>query len=179
MNLSLRGFRFIDALSGLVTHGERRGMSMRITSAALRSLAIAACGLLLAGCPGTGVTGRGFSGLSASAPSTSVKPPVAVALVRALGSGLAPEPVLAKLSVRERNLAVQTEYRTLEYSAPGEPERWDGDKPSTFGEVTAARPYRVGSQDCRQYKHAFSVDGRRLEAQGTACRNEDGSWTRV
>ena len=44
------------------------------------------------------------------------------------------------------------------------------------GTVRPAQPYRVGSQDCRQYTHVIQVNGGPREARGTACRNEDGSW---
>ena len=36
-----------------------------------------------------------------------------------------------------------------------------------------AQPYRVGSQDCRQYTHTVTIDGARQTARGTACRNPD------
>ena len=44
-------------------------------------------------------------------------------------------------------------------------------------QVVAAQPYRVGSQDCRQYTHTVVQDGQTKTARGTACRNADGSWT--
>ncbi|MCR5858930.1 hypothetical protein [Mesorhizobium sp. J428] len=53
-----------------------------------------------------------------------------------------------------------------------------GDKGSgRYGEVAAAQPYRVGSQDCRQYTHTVTLGGAQNVARGTACRNSDGSWT--
>ena len=48
---------------------------------------------------------------------------------------------------------------------------------SHSGEVVAAQPYQVGSQNCRQYTHTVRIDGTPQSARGTACRNEDGSWT--
>ena len=52
---------------------------------------------------------------------------------------------------------------------------WQGSGES--GEVVAAQPYRVGSQNCRQYKHTVTAGGTTQTARGTACRNADGSWT--
>ena len=46
-----------------------------------------------------------------------------------------------------------------------------------YGEVVAASPYRVGSQDCRQYAHTVYTGGQPQKARGTACRNADGGWT--
>jgi surface antigen len=55
---------------------------------------------------------------------------------------------------------------------------WKSDRSAHYGEVMAAQPYRVGSQDCRQYTHTvFSGSGAGATARGTACRNADGSWT--
>ena len=53
---------------------------------------------------------------------------------------------------------------------------WKGDRLGRYGEVVAAQPYRVGSQDCRQYTQTVFTGGSRT-ARGTACRNADGSWT--
>ena len=73
--------------------------------------------------------------------------------------------------------ALEAEYRALEYTPSGRPVTWKGSQGNLYGEVTAAQPYRVGSQDCRQYTHTFSLNGPRQTVRGTACRNPDGSWT--
>ncbi len=52
-----------------------------------------------------------------------------------------------------------------------------GRGPHTSAEVIAAQPYRVGSQDCRQYKHTVITGAEQKTGRGTACRNPDGSWT--
>jgi len=45
------------------------------------------------------------------------------------------------------------------------------------GQVVAAAPYQVGSQNCRQYTHTVVSDGREAKARGAACRNTNGTWT--
>lgn len=43
--------------------------------------------------------------------------------------------------------------------------------------VTPTRTFRSPSgQDCRDYTTVVVIDGRRETAQGTACRQGDGSW---
>ncbi|MBU2192983.1 MAG: hypothetical protein KJ796_16355, partial [Alphaproteobacteria bacterium] len=69
------------------------------------------------------------------------------------------------------------EYRALEYTPAGDGVEWASASAGVGGEVTAAQPYRVGSQDCRQYTHSVSSGGVKQTARGTACRNPDGSWT--
>jgi len=93
------------------------------------------------------------------------------------GGGLVGRLAQDGLGRSEQVLALEAEYRTLESTPGGQKVTWRGRDESTHGEVVAAQPYRVGSQDCRQYAHTVSVDGRELTARGTACRNPDGSWT--
>lgn len=80
-----------------------------------------------------------------------------------------------KLSGSERQRALEAEYRALEAAPGGQPIAWQGGNVS--GLVVAAAPYQVGSQNCRQYSHKITVDGREIEARGAACRNQDGTWT--
>lgn len=79
------------------------------------------------------------------------------------------------LSNSDRRKALEAEYRALEYTQSGQAVAWSGSG-GRSGEVTPAQPYRVGSQDCRQYTQKVVVDGKGRTARGTACRNADGSW---
>lgn len=103
--------------------------------------------------------------------------PVSVAVVDALGGGLAGRAAGPALSQRELRQALEAEYRALEYTPAGQTVAWGQSGSAPRGEVVAGAPYRVGSQNCRQYVHSLSVDGRAASARGGACRNEDGSWT--
>ena len=91
--------------------------------------------------------------------------------------GLVGGDIGADLSRAERSVALEAEYRALEYTPSGQKVNWGDRRSGRYGEVVAASPYRVGSQDCRQYGHTVFVDGRQQKARGTACRNADGSWT--
>lgn len=96
-------------------------------------------------------------------------------LLTPLGNGLLGN-AASRLSAVDRRKALEAEYRTLEYSPAGKVTSWDGGG-SSSGDVTAAQPYQVGSQNCRQYTHTFTIGGAPQTARGTACRNPDGSWT--
>lgn len=99
------------------------------------------------------------------------------AIILAMGGGLIGGPAGQGLSQAEKTRALEAEYRALEYTPVGQPVAW-GDKASgRHGEVVAAQPYRVGSQDCRQYAHTVHTGVEPRVARGTACRNADGSWT--
>jgi len=82
-----------------------------------------------------------------------------------------------ELSRREQLAALEAEYKALETAPAGEPVRWSDARSGRSGTVTAAQPYRVGSQDCRPYSHLVEEGGRARSVRGTACRNLDGSWT--
>lgn len=83
----------------------------------------------------------------------------------------------AELTRRERLAAINAEYRALESTPAGEPVAWGDEGTGHGGTVTAAQPYRVGSQDCRPYTHVVRAGGAARSVRGTACRNADGSWT--
>lgn len=90
--------------------------------------------------------------------------------------GLANGTTAEGLGRSELRLALAAEYNALEFGQSGKPIRWDGGS-GRSGEVVPAQPYRVGTQDCRQYMHNLTVSGQTRTVKGTACRNADGSWT--
>ncbi len=94
-----------------------------------------------------------------------------------MDGGLIGGAIGSRLKDSDRRTALQAEYRALEYTPAGTAVEWQGSGGSLSGAVTAAQPYRVGSQDCRQYTQTVSSGGQKQTARGTACRNPDGSWT--
>lgn len=92
-----------------------------------------------------------------------------------MGGGLIGTASNIRLGENERRSAIGAEYRALEYTPGGTPVPWASGGVS--GEVIAYQPYRVGSQDCRQYAHAVDGGAGIQTLRGTACRNEDGSWS--
>ncbi|MFD1746530.1 hypothetical protein ACFSE1_13745 [Rhizobium helianthi] len=80
-----------------------------------------------------------------------------------------------QLNDGDRQRALEAEYKALEFSGVGQAVPWNGG--NAKGEVVAAAPYQVGSQNCRQYTHTLTVSGRDVKTRGTACRNSDGAWS--
>lgn len=73
------------------------------------------------------------------------------------------------------NKALEAEYQALETAPGGQAVTWgSGD---TRGEVVANAPYQVGNQNCRQYAHSLTIDGKQAKVRGAACRNANGTWT--
>ncbi|KAA6206429.1 MAG: hypothetical protein DU429_03640 [Candidatus Tokpelaia sp.] len=81
------------------------------------------------------------------------------------------------LSTAEKDQAAAAEYQALEYKKAGEAVPWGKAGARASGIVTPGQPYRVGTQNCRQYSHNWVINGVPHVARGSACRNEDGSWT--
>ena len=130
----------------------------------LKLLALGIC-LIASGCQTLG-----------AGPTLPVKPASVQPSAGISGGGLVGGPFGTGLAPEERQAGLNAEYKALEYGSGGELVAWTG-KNGTAGAVVAAQPYRVGSQDCRQYKHEVTVAGKASSARATACRNNDGSWT--
>ncbi len=135
-------------------------MRSRSFKLGVASLALA----VLAGC----TTSSGGGGLLSSRPSASTP------YIAALQGGMVGRSGVT-VSSSDRSRALEAEYRALEAGAVGQPVPWTGR--GVGGQVTAAAPYQVGSQNCRQYKHTITAGGRDVVSRGTACRNKDGTWT--
>jgi surface antigen len=96
-------------------------------------------------------------------------------IAAAMGGGLIGGVAGDRLDGSDRRRALEAEYQALEYGQAGQPVAWKGG--DAAGEVVAYQPYRVGSQNCRQYAHTVVIAGQSRSAHGSACRNDDGSWT--
>lgn len=98
-------------------------------------------------------------------------------LVSALRGGIIDPQVREQMDPDVRYKALQAEYEALEYTPAGQAVAWGRAGGRFSGEVVASQPYRVGSQDCRQYTHTVVAEGTPVTSRGAACRNPDGSWT--
>jgi surface antigen len=105
----------------------------------------------------------------------STGPQGAGVYITALQGGLVSRNASAQLSKADMQRALEAEYRALEAAPGGQPVVWQGS--GVAGSVVAAAPYQVGSQNCRQYSHTLTVEGRDATTRGAACRNADGAWT--
>lgn len=131
--------------------------------------------LALTGCASGGLAG-GASALlepSSYAPAPEAGKPVA----GIVGGGLIGGDLGQGMGRHAKREALEAEYKALETAMAGQPIAWGNSGSGTGGHVVAAQPYRVGSQNCRQYAQTIDGGPARRSARGTACRNADGSWT--
>jgi len=146
--------------------GAYRAMIWKI-AAAIAALALSACS----------TTGGRSGTIAAQAFSNPAQSRVGTAIVEAMAGGLVGSLSGADLDSRDRRQALEAEYRALEYMQAGQSVTWGKAGSDRHGEVVVGSPYRVGAQNCRQYKHTVQIDQRSRVARGAACRNDDGSWT--
>ncbi len=127
--------------------------------------------IALAGCTSTGLN----TSLTPSVLPQKTKVLASGELIAALDGGLITRLKGNEVVRGDKSIALQNEYLALEYTAPGEAVLWQGKTLS--GRIVPSQPYRVGSQDCRQYEHTVVDRGVESSVKGTACRNEGGSWS--
>lgn len=128
---------------------------------------------VLSGCLSSNMSGSQLEPNQFAATQT---PADSSAILGMEGGGLVGGELGDALSRRQKRLAIEAEYKALENTPAGQDVSWQDAASGRAGTVRPAQPYRVGSQDCRQYTHVIQVNGGPREARGTACRNEDGSW---
>lgn len=131
----------------------------------------------IAACTTTHVTKTNYAEENGASIGGQAATDVSNPLLRALNGGLIGGSVADQLNRADRAKALEAEYRALEYAPGGKAVDWNDPATGLHGEVIAAQPYQVGSQNCRQYTHTIYIGGVPQVARGTACRNQDGSWT--
>lgn len=136
------------------------GISPSIVAVLLMAVSLSSCS-----------TTAGKSALGRLSP---IKSNSSATFITALDGGIVSHTGLT-ISDSDKQRALEAEYRALEAAPGGQPVVWSGRNIS--GQVVAAAPYQVGSQNCRQYTHTVTVDGKATVARGSACRNDDGTWT--
>jgi surface antigen len=150
----------------------------RIRTAAV----VAIASLSLAGCMSAGakqedgaVVGSAAGGLLGRSATGSADGGVA----GALDGGIIGGAIGADLDAKDRRVALDAEYRALEYGRPGSAVQWRGHTGHAHGDVIAGTAYQVNDFSCRDFTHTIYVDGRPEVARGTACRQTDGTWKAV
>ena len=67
--------------------------------------------------------------------------------------------------------------QALEYAETGRSVTWRNPDRRADYRLTPSEPRRMANGEyCREYRTVITVEGRRQEAHGTACRQPDGSW---
>tara|TARA_B100001123_G_scaffold442495_1_gene586267 strand:+ start:1399 stop:1899 length:501 start_codon:yes stop_codon:yes gene_type:complete len=74
----------------------------------------------------------------------------------------------------------QTAQRALETAQPGQSLPWSSSNSGVSGTVTPSNYYQASNgQYCREYSQTITVNGQVERGYGTACRQNDGTWSVV
>jgi surface antigen len=96
----------------------------------------------------------------------------------ALG-GLIGNRIGAALDDEDKERAYAAQMDALERGQPGAPVSWRNPDSGRYGTVVPGPQYQQAGRNCRSYTHTVYLDGRPQTTRGTACRNQDGSWTAI
>ena len=84
---------------------------------------------------------------------------------------------VALMTPADKSQASSAQFYALQFGRPGAPRAWTSGV--TKGQVTVGPYVRVNNLDCREFTHAVTVSGTAYSRQGTACREQNGTWTVV
>jgi surface antigen len=81
------------------------------------------------------------------------------------------------LDQRDKQMAAEAAHRAMETAPTGQSVAWKNPDSGHAGTVTPTKTYQTsGGTYCREYQTTVVIDGKQERANGTACRQPDGSW---
>jgi len=83
----------------------------------------------------------------------------------------------ADMDAKDRREA-QKAVNDAQTAPVGQSVAWKNDDSGASGTVTPVREGKDGAgNDCREFKHTVTKDGKTTEDTGIACRHPDGTWS--
>ncbi len=170
-----------------------RAIAGRIRRFSMKQIVLAGgvmMGLVLAGCTGpNGTLSKSDAGLAVGAIAGGVignqfgkgKGKVVATALGAVIGGIVGSDIGRSLDDADRRAAGEAEYAALERGESGRATPWRNPDSGRYGTVVPGKPYKLGGgdRDCRDYTHTVYISGQPETLEGTACRNPDGTWTKV
>lgn len=144
-------------------------------------LAVVCASLALAGCgPGNKAdTGTLVGAVAGGIIGNQVGNGTGRVLATAAGAfvgGIVGHSIGQSLDERDRMYAREAEYEALEQ---GRAVPWRNGDSGRYGEVVPRRSYTRSGRSCREFEHTVYIAGRPETMVGEACRNPDGTWSKV
>jgi surface antigen len=79
------------------------------------------------------------------------------------------------LDQRDRELQAKAASQALENTPSGKPVAWQNPDNGHAGTITPTRTYQTAQGAyCREYQQTVTIDGKKENSYGTACRQPDG-----
>lgn len=83
------------------------------------------------------------------------------------------------LDENDRRAAAEAEYYALEKGQSGNATPWRNPDSGRHGVIVPSKPYEMSGRNCRNYTHTIYINGEPQIMKGTACRSNDGTWSKV
>jgi len=80
------------------------------------------------------------------------------------------------LEPSDRKAAEAAQDRALRARGLGVSVAWQNERTGRSGQVRPGPIYSVNNTHCREFTHEMVVQGRVLQARGTACEADEGTW---
>ncbi|MBO6892362.1 MAG: hypothetical protein JJ866_10515 [Roseibium sp.] len=139
----------------------------------LRSATCIALMTVLAGCSMTSGTrtntgwGSFFGDPSSNVTGSEANAAISVLVNNEFGDALEPS---------DRREAENAQNRALRARGVGVAVAWQNEKTGRSGQVRPGPVYYVNETSCREFTHQMVLQGRTLQARGTACETDRGNW---
>ncbi len=139
----------------------------------LRDFATVALAAALAGCSMTSGTtnteglGSFFGDPSQNVAGSEANTAISVLVNNEFGDALDPS---------DRRAAEDAQNRALRARGLGAAVAWQNERTGRSGQVRPGPVYTVNDTRCREFTHEMVLRGRTLQARGTACETDRGSW---
>jgi surface antigen len=98
-----------------------------------------------------------------------------VAIGTLLGAQLGAH-VGAKMDHRDKELANQAAYRTLEKQPDNVVSSWKNPNTNHRGNFVVTNTTEKSNRVCRSYTNTVFIEGKQEVLKGQACRQDDGTW---
>ncbi len=85
----------------------------------------------------------------------------------------------AALNDEDKRRAYAAQIQALDTGPSGAPVAWRNPESGRYGNVVPGPAYQVNGASCRHYTHTIFIDAAPQIERGTACRNADGTWTKM
>lgn len=139
----------------------------------LRTATCLVLAAVLSGCSLTsGSSESGAWGSFLSDPSTNVagseaNTAISVLVNNEFGDALEPS---------DRKAAEDAQNRALRARGVGVSVAWQNERTGRSGQVRPGPVYFVNDTSCREFTHEMVLQGKTLQARGTACETDRGNW---
>ncbi|TYC67186.1 hypothetical protein FMN63_13895 [Stappia sp. BW2] len=141
---------------------------MRLRGASCLGLALVLAGCsMTSGSKDSNAWGTFFGDPNANVAGSEANTAISVLVNNEFGDALEPS---------DRRAAEDAQNRALRARGLGVSVAWQNDRTGRSGQVRPGPVYFVNETSCREFTHEMVLQGRTLQARGTACETDQGNW---